>query len=86
MTLKNFLKGYIDKNGLKHFLPDNNLENVEVEDFFKKFGKMDRDQLIRFMKDPKNAYEICKFGYRYRGNDNIYGHKKISYDIADQAY
>lgn len=88
MTIKRFLRGRIKKNNLWKYLYDNRLLNVEIDDFFKKFGKMTRGELINFLKDGENAYEIAKFGYRYKGRDNIKAQIRYSYDDreTEQAY
>lgn len=88
MKIRKFLKGNIKKNNLGKFLYDNCLLNVEIDDFFAQFGKMTRIELIDFLKDGKNAYEIAKFGYRYKGRDNIKAKVGYSYDDreTEQAY
>ncbi len=88
MTIKDFLRGNIKKNNLGKFLSDNRLISVEVDDFFSKFGQMNRKELIEFLKDANNAYEISKFGYRYKGRDNIRAKIRYSYDPreTEQAY
>lgn len=85
-TVRQYLKGRIKKNELTRVLADNWLNDVDVKEFFRKFGKMTKDELVAFLKDDENRYEIAKFSYRYGGRDNIRARVWYGYDQTDQAY
>lgn len=88
MTIKKFLKGKIDEN-IKGILKNNNLEDVNVEDFFNEFGEMTSDEMVAFLLNGKKAYEVGKFAFHsyYEGRDWIgYGHRRISYDLTEMMY
>ena len=88
MTLYKFLKGNLGEENLGEILQNCDLRDIEVEAFFKKFGEMTKDELIEFLKDEKNAYDIFKFAYRYNRQDRIPPRKREThnYNVQEEAY
>ena len=88
MTIKAFLGERLDDK-LKGILKNNKMEEINIKDFFKRFGEMSSDEMANFLEDEKNAYEIGKFAfhYQYEGRDWIgCGHRLISYDLTEMMY
>lgn len=87
MKIKNFLSGHIKENNIGNLLHDFSLINVETKLFFQQFGEMTKEAMIKFIQDPKNAYEIGKFGY-YNSSQHVYGYCRVEYyyDVAEEMY
>ena len=94
------LKDYINKNykdkykkeiptALRHLLNSYYAEDVLCDDFVRFFSLdgADFDQLLAFIMNENNAYEIAKFGARYyENNQNRYGHDRKETASDDYGY
>ena len=68
---------------LKHLLDSYYAEYVPLEEFKKQFlhDNANYEEILSFIMDENNAYEIAKYGSRYYENNQY----KISYDRKKSA-
>lgn len=64
MTLGNLFER-TEKGNIAIIVENHNLQDVEVDMFYKKFGVMTRKEMIDFILNPKNAFELSKFGHNF---------------------
>lgn len=63
-TVEEFLGVVGQRMGIHYVLEALSIDDVQVEDFFKEFGVMNKFEMKKFIKDSANSDQIYRFGNR----------------------
>ena len=75
MTIKQYLQNH---KIVKSYI---GLGNLPLDAFFEKFGVMTSEEMIEFLRDMNNSYEIGKFIYYAKNSSKYYAYNGMSKHI-----
>lgn len=79
MTLST-LFNHTGKGNITIILENYNLKNVGVDSFQEVFGAMTKEEIKQFILDPKNAFELSKYGHRLQRSTFLRSYSKLNAD------